>query len=92
MAEGDDWHAGMRFTITGRGFNNWPNDIVLSYNQDYVENDDVPNLHLIRLVSKADTRLVFEVEVDHVWTIARVWRYFASPSERPREVLPYSII
>lgn len=81
--------AGQRFRVVGRGFDLWPSEIVLGYNEDAVINDTLPTYRLMRLVSKNDTELIFEATATQEYTIEHTWTYFAGGDDVPRTLLQY---
>lgn len=81
--------VGQQFTVQGSNFNYWPSEIVLGFGESNVQVLPLPHQNLMKLVSKSDTQLVFEVQVDFLFTTAHVWQYFGSPFGEPRTLLTY---
>ena len=65
---------------------------MLSFQIGYVQNEEIGESHLLVLVEKTDTELVFEVQYRKQWPHVHVWKYFASPITPPRELLEYSTL
>ena len=87
--EGESIAVGQRFEIKGLGFNRWPDEIVLGYNQTSVVNDDISGFTLLRLVNKTNTTLVFEAVISNTYYTPHEWNSFATPFEKPRGLLSY---
>lgn len=83
------WTVGQRFTISGTGFDYWPSEIVLDDSVSHVENGVLGEGTLLKVVSKSNTELVFEVQADYSFTSSHVWQYFGTPFIGPREILEY---
>lgn len=81
--------AGTQFIIRGRNFNAWPNEIVLTYSEDHIYESTLPQQSLMRLVSKTNSRLVFEQTVTFTYTFEHIWSIFGSPFNLPRTLLEY---
>lgn len=89
VAAGETLTAGQRFTILGSGFNSWPNEIVLSYNEGNIELEDIGTPYLMKLIGKTNNSLVFEVVITHTYGIEHTWSEFGTPINKPRKVLTY---
>ena len=81
--------VGQQFTIRGQHFGMWPSEIVLSFDEANVLTDQVPYFRLMRLVSKTETEMVFEVTQSHVFNSPHLWELFATGIEPPRVALTY---
>lgn len=81
--------AGRRFIVVGEGFDRWPDEIVLGYDEDRVLEGELPSYQLLRLVSKTDTELVFEAMETHRFGVEHIFVYFGAGFEVPRSILQY---
>lgn len=86
---GGTLNEGQRFTVRGRGFNNWPSELVLGYTNAAVENQSLGGTTLMKLVSKNNYELVFEVLASHLYSGPLTWRIFGGPFNVPRAILTY---
>ena len=86
---GETINEGQQFIVEGKGFNAWPNEIVLSRGENYALNNELPSAALMRLVSKTNTQLVFEQTTTYTYVSAHLWNTFASPFDLPRTLLSY---
>ena len=83
--------VGQQYSIKGRNFNLWPDELVLSYRSDnFALNVALPAFQLMKLVSKSNTELVFEVTMNHDYTAVQKWNVFATPFGVPRTFLDYT--
>lgn len=81
--------VGQRFTVVGSGFQAWPDELVLSYRDAVAQTEPMPSYNLMRLVSKTDTELVFDVLVEHEFAADHEWSSFCAGLNPPREMLAY---
>ena len=89
VEQGQALTEGQRFSIKGTDFEKWPDEIVLGYSESRVLNEDIGNPYLMKLVSKTDSELVFEVIEGFTFNTMHTWNIFATPFERPRVILAY---
>lgn len=89
IREGETLTEGQRFTIIGSGFNSWPNEIVLSYNDITALDVEFGGQYLMRLVGKTNNSLVFEVVMTYTYGAEHIWNVFATPNDKPRRLLIY---
>lgn len=88
---GDSTVVGQRFTVRGYNFSLWPDELVNSYLENTIETVS-RSYAMLKLVSKTDNEMVFEVTVAHNWTSLHVFDLFGTPSEPPRTLLEYRLI
>lgn len=81
--------VGQQFTIRGTKFDLWPDDIVLGFEENYVRNTELPSDRLMKLVSKTDSELIFEVVERGSFQSEHLWSYFGAGLDTPRELLKY---
>lgn len=80
---------GQRFVIKGRNFNEWPAELVCSYDESIAQNGTIPHNGLFRLVAKSYDELVLEATKTGTLSQAHVYRVFAAPFNAPRTLLEY---
>lgn len=84
--------AGDTYVIRGKYFNKWPDEIVLAYDSSARLNATLPDFRLMKLVSKTDEEMVFEVQVEYTYPSDHEWRYFGTPNGLPRTALTFTSI
>lgn len=89
IAAGETITAGQRFTVLGSGFNSWPNEIVLSFNEENINTADYGGIFLMKLVGKTNNSLEFEVASTYAYDNDHTWNVFGTPIARPRTILDY---
>lgn len=89
---GETLVEGQRFTVKGKRFDRWPEELVLSYQEATALNTPMPDFHLMKLVSRTDEELVFEYTAKQTFQVGHVFNIFATPFEVPRAALPYDFI
>lgn len=87
--DGEHWNVGDRFIVRGEGFDRWPSEVVLTYDEATAVGEGYPSIRLLGLIEKTDSMMVFEVKVAYTFHSSLVWSVFASPYNVPREVLGY---
>lgn len=83
--------VGQQFVVRGLGFDRWPSEIVLSLSDYFAENGSETGINVMKLVSKTNVEMVFEVSAAHEFAEAHIWSYFASPYAAPRSLLVYDV-
>ena len=79
---------GQEFVVRGNGLNNWPEDIVIGFNETNVTNSN-DLTYTMELVGRTSESLTFRVRRTETYNNAHIWRYFGTPSEAPRTILEY---
>ena len=89
---GETLVEGQRFTIKGKRFDRWPEELVLCYQENTAQNQPIPDFHLMKLVSRTDKELVFEYTATQTFQVSHVFNIFATPFGVPRAILEYNLI
>lgn len=80
--------SGTRFEVKGSHFSLWPDEMVMTYAASNID-EGLPNSRLLRLVSKTDESLIFEVTEDTRFSGPHTFNIFCSPLAAPRTILEY---
>ena len=75
--------------VMGQLVSLWPEELVLSWSPEAILATEMPDFRLLKLVSKTNDTLVFEVQVGHTFESERLFSFFGSPEVLPRTVLEY---
>lgn len=86
---GDSIVEGQEFVVSGRRFDTWPEEVILSYDDTVAQGTAMPTNAIFRLKSRTDTQLVFEATAAATFSTAHEYKYFASPFAPVREILEY---
>ena len=92
VEEGETLVEGQRFTIKGKRFDRWPEELVLSFVRQSALETPMPDYHLMKLVSRTDEELVFECTATQKFSSSRVFNIFVTPFGVPRKILEYNSI
>lgn len=63
---------------------------MLSLSSSFATGGDITGINIMKLVSKTENELVFEVAATHSYGAAHIWEYFGAPFELPRTLLEYT--
>lgn len=91
LKAGESTEIGQRFVVRGYRFDLLPDELVLSYLENFALEQQT-SYAILFLVEKTDTQLVFECQFGHTFQGGIVFRYLASPFDIPRSLVEYKTI
>lgn len=83
--------SGQEFVVLGRGFEQLPEQVVLSTRESYAISSNTSYQRIV-MVSKTSTEMIFRTEGNHAFNSDALFQYLATPNETPRTLIEYVLI